>query len=127
VDYIGIVKALRKALADYTANAGGQGGDDPTVDKEQLIARIVELIAQTDSFLGDLGFSLGALVTAKDFANDIALNTGTGLRYDLEFLVIRLDFGFGLHAPYATKKKGYFNLSPFGDGFAWHFAIGYPF
>ena len=69
----------------------------------------------------------GGEITAKDFANDIALNTGTGLRYDLEFLVIRLDFGFGLHAPYATKKKGYFNLSPFGDGFAWHFAIGYPF
>ena len=45
MDYIGIVKALRKALADYTANAGGQGGD-PTVDKEQLIARIVELYGQ---------------------------------------------------------------------------------
>ena len=27
IDYIGIVKALRKALADYTANVGGQGGD----------------------------------------------------------------------------------------------------
>ena len=34
VDYIGIVKALRKALADYTANVGGQGGTDPTIDKE---------------------------------------------------------------------------------------------
>ncbi len=26
VDYIGIVKALRKALADYTANVTGNGG-----------------------------------------------------------------------------------------------------
>lgn len=46
VDYIGIVKALRKALADYTANTGG--GTDPTVDKGELIARILEVIAATD-------------------------------------------------------------------------------
>lgn len=45
IDYIGIVKALRKALADYTANAGGLGGADPTVDKEKLIARIGDTVA----------------------------------------------------------------------------------
>ena len=75
VDYIGIVKALRKALADYTANVGGQGGGDPTVDKELLIARIVELIGQTNIFLGDLGFDLSALVAAKDFANQALIKT----------------------------------------------------
>ena len=46
IDYIGIVKALRKALADYTANVGGIGGLDPTVDKEQLIHRILETIGK---------------------------------------------------------------------------------
>jgi type I restriction enzyme R subunit len=76
VDYIGIVKALRKALADYTANVGGQGGGDPTVDKELLIARISELIAQTDSFLGELGFSLSDLVTAKDFVKQSMIRAG---------------------------------------------------
>ena len=76
VDYIGIVKALRKALADYTANAGGQGGDDPTVDKEQLIARIVELIGQTKAFLDELGFDLSALVAAKDFAKQALIKSG---------------------------------------------------
>ena len=44
VDYIGIVKALRQALADYTANVGGNGGTDPTIDKKQLINRIIETI-----------------------------------------------------------------------------------
>ena len=48
VDYIGIVKALRKALADYTKDLGGQGGDDPTVDKEELIARILETIEKAN-------------------------------------------------------------------------------
>ena len=76
VDYIGIVKALRKALADYTANVGGQSGGDPTVDKEQLIARIVELIGQTRAFLDELGFDLSALVAAKDFAKQALIKTG---------------------------------------------------
>ncbi len=75
VDYIGIVKALRKALADYTANASGQGSD-PTVDKEQLIARIVELIGQTRSFLRERNFDLSSLVTAKDFAKQALVKTG---------------------------------------------------
>ena len=35
VDYAGIVKALRKALADYTNKVSGSG-NDPTVDKEEL-------------------------------------------------------------------------------------------
>ena len=66
VDYIGIVKALRKALADYTANVGGQGGADPTVDKNELIARILETITAAEQYLAGYGFSLQALVEAKD-------------------------------------------------------------
>ena len=67
IDYIGIVKALRKALADYTANVNGNGGSDPTVDKKKLIARIVETIAAAEAFLDGYGFSLQKLVDAKDF------------------------------------------------------------
>lgn len=44
IDYIGIVDALKKALAEYTANVGNHDGVDPTIDKEKLIARILELI-----------------------------------------------------------------------------------
>ena len=67
VDYIGIVKALRKALADYTANVGGNGGSDPTVDKDELIARILETIGKAKSFLAERGFNLQMLIDAKDF------------------------------------------------------------
>lgn len=65
VDYIGIVKALREALAAYTANRGGSESTDPTVDKEKLIARILEVIAQTDKFLSEHDFKLKSLVDAK--------------------------------------------------------------
>lgn len=69
----------------------------------------------------------GGELTLRSFADEIALNTGFGLRYDLDILVLRLDFGIALHAPYDTGKSGYYNLPNFGKGFAWHFAIGYPF
>ena len=67
IDYIGIVKALRKALADYTANVGGSGGLDPTVDKDELIARIIETIGKTDTFLRDRDFDLEMLIHAENF------------------------------------------------------------
>lgn len=68
----------------------------------------------------------GGQLTAKNLKN-IAVGTGAGLRYDMEFLVLRFDFGIGLHAPYETSKSGFYNLERFSDGFAFHFAIGYPF
>jgi len=58
---------------------------------------------------------------------NIAVGTGAGLRYDLDFLVLRFDLGIGLHAPYHTSKSGFYNLERFRDGLAFHFAIGYPF
>lgn len=67
IDYIGIVKALRKALADYTANVGGRS-TDPTVDKCELIDRVLEVIAAASEFLHSKGFILDDLVSAKDFA-----------------------------------------------------------
>lgn len=62
IDYIGIVKALRKALADYTANVGGGGGTDPTVDKKELIARIIETIDKAKTFLSENDFDLEMLL-----------------------------------------------------------------
>lgn len=69
----------------------------------------------------------GAEFSLKDFYKNIALGTGAGLRYDLDIIVLRLDVGIGLHAPYDTGKKGYYNITSFGKGLGFHFAIGYPF
>ena len=69
----------------------------------------------------------GGEFTLKNFAKSIALNTGVGVRYDLTFLVIRLDMGIALHVPYETGKSGYYNIPKFKDGLGLHFAIGYPF
>ena len=69
----------------------------------------------------------GAKFNLKDCWNQIALGTGFGLRYDMEFLVLRLDLGIALHSPYKTSKSGYYNIPDFKDAMSLHFAIGYPF
>lgn len=68
----------------------------------------------------------GSQITMSTLKN-IALGTGVGLRYDLEFLVLRFDVGIALHAPYQTAKSGFYNIEKFKDGLGLHFAIGYPF
>lgn len=67
-------------------------------------------------------------IRMKTFARQIALGTGVGLRYDLDFLIFRLDCGVPLHAPYRTSRKGYYNITgAFWKQLGIHFAIGYPF
>lgn len=67
IDYIGIVKALRQALADYTANPEGNGGNDPTVDKKELIKHVLETIVAAKGFLSEHRFELGSLIRAQKF------------------------------------------------------------
>ena len=63
----------------------------------------------------------------KDMLREMAVGTGVGIRYDLDFLILRLDWGIGLHMPYDTGKSGFFNIDSFKDCQTLHFAIGYPF
>lgn len=69
----------------------------------------------------------GSDFKAYNFFRQLATGTGAGLRYDMEFLVLRLDLGVALHVPYDTGKSGYYNIPKFRDGLGLHFAIGYPF
>lgn len=69
----------------------------------------------------------GGLLQARSFLKDLATGTGVGLRVDIGMLVIRGDLGIGIHAPYDTGKKGYYNMTSFGNSLAFHLAIGYPF
>lgn len=69
----------------------------------------------------------GGALTMRSFFKDLAVGTGLGLRYDLDFLILRFDLGVGIHAPYDTGKKGYYNIRKFYDGLGFHFAVGYPF
>ena len=91
-------------------------GEDEAESQEELV-----FIQKWNSLLGNNKFKPG------NFLKQLATGTGLGLRYDLDFLVVRVDWGFGLHLPYDTGKSGYFNISRFKDMNTLHFAIGYPF
>lgn len=69
----------------------------------------------------------GSTFALKDFARQIAVGTGIGLRYDIGMFVLRLDWGIGLHVPYQTEKSGFYNVSSFKNAQSIHLAIGYPF
>lgn len=69
----------------------------------------------------------GGELEASTFLKELALGTGVGLRFDISMLVLRADLGIGIHAPYDTGKKGYYNMPSFKNSLAFHLAIGYPF
>ena len=80
------------------------------------------------------------IINNPDFAKQIALGTGAGLRLDIDGLVVRLDVGVGIHSPYQTfryDKQGnvnynapitkYYNIPSALDAIRVNFGIGYPF
>ena len=69
----------------------------------------------------------GGKFKLSNLFQELALGTGAGLRYDMDFLILRLDLGIALHDPANRHRSGYYNIGKFKDGLALHFAIGYPF
>ncbi|MBQ8674170.1 MAG: BamA/TamA family outer membrane protein [Bacteroides sp.] len=144
--YIGGANSVRA----FAARSIGPGGYPPDEDnKYSFINHVgdVRLEANVEyrfRLVGDLHGALfldagnvwllrkdpsrpGGELNAKTFWKQIALGTGLGIRYDMDFLVFRLDCGMALHDPYDTGKSGYYNIPKFKDSLALHFAIGYPF
>lgn len=80
------------------------------------------------------------ILNNPEFGRQIALGTGAGLRLDMDGLVIRLDLGIGIHAPYQTYRydknyqrdltkpiHSYYNIPSVLDALRLNFGIGYPF
>ena len=63
----------------------------------------------------------------NEFFKQLAIGTGVGVRYDMGMFVVRVDWGVGLHLPYETSKKGFYNIPSFKDAQSIHLAVGYPF
>ena len=77
---------------------------------------------KNDGFRGE-----ASVFKPTSLIKDMAIATGLGFRYDLDFFVIRIDWGVGLHMPYNTGKSGFFNIRRFKDVQSLHLAVGYPF
>ncbi|MES1214942.1 MAG: BamA/TamA family outer membrane protein [Bacteroidota bacterium] len=71
---------------------------------------------------------------SKQFLKELAVGTGVGLRFDVTFLVLRLDVAFPLRKPYLPDgQRWVINQINFGDpdwrkqNIIYNIAIGYPF
>ncbi len=78
VDYCGILKHLRKALATFsgTGDTGrpGEGGEEePAKPEEELLADLAEAIAFIRTFLTDRGASLDDIISKKGFERNAAI------------------------------------------------------
>jgi outer membrane protein assembly factor BamA len=68
---------------------------------------------------------------SNNFLNQVAIDAGLGLRFDISILVLRLDIAFPIRLPYAPPGGG--KAIDLGSGewrrnnFVWNLAIGYPF
>ena len=62
------------------------------------------------------------------FYKQLAVAYGLGIRFDLDFLILRFDGGMKAVNPMYTGRDRFPVISPdFKRDFAFHFAVGYPF
>ncbi|HSH20345.1 MAG TPA: BamA/TamA family outer membrane protein [Draconibacterium sp.] len=69
----------------------------------------------------------GAQFSFNNFASQLAVGTGLGLRFDFDFFVLRTDFGFPLRYPYDDGEGNWNNVGEMFSKFKFNIAIGYPF
>ena len=72
----------------------------------------------------------GAQFEFRKFLKDFAIGTGLGMRFDLKFVLLRVDFGMKLRDPkYASSKPWLFSRpgATFSENTAIVIGIGYPF
>lgn len=138
------------SIRAFTIRTLGPGSYRPPADKKtgyldqtgdfRLEANLEYRLNMTEALSGALFLDAGNIWLLRDdpgrpggtlgsgaFLKQVALGSGVGIRYDLTYLVIRLDLGVALHTPYANPdRRGYFNVSG-NDRTALHLAIGVPF
>lgn len=73
VDYNGMLRSLREALAQYALGDDGAAGGDIVAPIEERVQSLLESIQATESHLRDLGFESKSLIGSKGFARIKAL------------------------------------------------------
>ena len=65
----------------------------------------------------------------SDFLASLAADWGTGVRLNLDFILLRIDFGMKVYDPSRNAGERFLNPGRWlrRGGNAFHFGIGYPF
>jgi type I restriction enzyme, R subunit len=81
VDYNGMLKSLREALAQYALGDGGGSGGDVLVPIEQRVQALIEAIEATEAHLKSLKFDPATLIGATGFTKIKALKDAVNAVY----------------------------------------------
>nr|MBE6191061.1 hypothetical protein [Rikenellaceae bacterium] len=71
-------------------------------------------------------YSEAAVFHVKDFYKQLGFNTGLGIRFDIKFAVLRLDWGVQLHNPNRPSGDRWIRKFSWRNT-ALNFGVGYPF
>jgi type I restriction enzyme R subunit len=77
VDYNGMLKSLRAALAQYALGEGGDGGEEIVAPIAERVTALLSAIVETEKHLRGLGFEPDRLTGAKGFVRIQALADAT--------------------------------------------------
>jgi type I restriction enzyme, R subunit len=95
VDYNGMLKSLRAALAEYAVgDEGGEGGEtDPAIPLEEYVPALVEAIETAEKHLRDLGCDPDRLTGATGFTRVAALRDAVDALYTTDESKRRFEYG----------------------------------
>jgi len=77
VDYNGILKSLREALAQYALGDEEGGGEEIVAPIEERVKALLAAIEETEKHLSSCGFDPARMIGAKGFARIAAIADGT--------------------------------------------------
>lgn len=105
---------------------------DMSIEYRRSLSKLFKIAAFVDAgniwTIKDYEVQRNGYFQWNEFYKEIAVAYGTGLRVDLDFLLIRFDMGMKAHNPALPQGKRWSVFKPkFNRDFAFHFAIGYPF
>ena len=93
-----------------------------------LDAGNIWLINEVDDY--EVNNSNGGVFT-NEFINEIAIGTGFGIRYDVNFVIFRIDLGIPLKNPYLNDNNSRWIKDPIKNAIngnvVLNLGIGYPF
>jgi len=81
VDYNGMLKSLRAALAQYALGDEGGGEEEIVAPIEERVQALIDALEETDKYLRGLGFEPNRLIGARGFAKIQAIADGVEAVY----------------------------------------------
>ncbi len=105
---------------------------DMSIEYRRSLTKLFEFAAFVDAgniwTIKDYEVQEGGFFKWNQFYKELAVAYGMGLRLNLDFLLLRFDFGMKAHNPALPEGQRWTIFKPkFSRDFAFHFAIGYPF